>query len=356
MDPVFLIDKDVYLNVAKQSKLNIPFEYILVYILDATPQKVEIVKKYEKLYGLKKFIILDLAKYNKNVNSFSEDVLGKLPFEDFIYYFINAKFIITDSFHGTCFSLIFNKQFVSIKNRNRKRFDTLQDLFKNQVTFMPIYDHLKDIRVEKNTIDYTTINTILDECCTKSNLLLKQALSSHNYEESQNGDDSVEMNIQYIKLWRNYYNIQKQLSKEKESVINMDNSSLTDLNYSCLWKTVSEKLVKVVPSVLLSSTEYSKNYYKIYIKGINRSIHYEFLVKDSKAYFCLHCENKQLEKFCRHVFENVKKVWNVETPKSLYKLNKPIQDIRLFDIEAFDYIGKSQPFLKELYDIEQLKE
>ncbi len=32
----------------------------------------------------------------------------------FVTYIKNAKYIITDSFHGTVFSLIFNKQFVDI--------------------------------------------------------------------------------------------------------------------------------------------------------------------------------------------------------------------------------------------------
>lgn len=35
----------------------------------------------------------------------------------------NAEFITTDSFHGTCFATIFEKRFVSIKNRGKERFD-----------------------------------------------------------------------------------------------------------------------------------------------------------------------------------------------------------------------------------------
>ena len=358
LDPVFLIDKDVYLNVAQKSKLNIPFEYILVYILDATPQKVEMVKQYEKLYGLKKFVILDLEKYSKNINSFTEDVLGKLSFEDFIYYFINAKFIITDSFHGTCFSLIFNKQFISIKNRNRKRFDTLQELFKNHVPFLPIYDHVKDAQVENinNTdIDYTNINIILNECCAKSNYLLKQALASQNLKDQHNENDSIEVNMQYINLWRNYYYTQKQL-KELESSTISNITLLPEINFNNLWKNISSKLMKVVPSYLHPSKVYSRHYYQIFINGINHKVHYEFLIKDNQAYFCFHCEDKNVEEYCRPIFENIRKLWDIENPKSLYKLNKPVQDIALLDIYAFEYISKSLPILKELIAIEQLKD
>ena len=33
---------------------------------------------------------------------------------DFLYYVHHSKYIVTDSFHGTVFSIIYNKQFVSV--------------------------------------------------------------------------------------------------------------------------------------------------------------------------------------------------------------------------------------------------
>ncbi len=40
-----------------------------------------------------------------------------------MYYFANSEFVITDSFHGTCFALILNKKFAAIKNRQSERFN-----------------------------------------------------------------------------------------------------------------------------------------------------------------------------------------------------------------------------------------
>ena len=356
LDPVFLIDKDIYISVANKSSLNISSEYILVYMLDPTPQKIELVQKYENLYGLKKFVILDIAKYEKNLNSFQSDVLGKLSFEDFIYYFINAKFIITDSFHGTCFSLIFNKNFISIKNRNKKRFDTLQNMFKNEVSFIPIYDSTAEASnadIYNKNLDYVRIGSILDKCCLESNFLLKKALISE-IDKDNFENDSVEMNMQYVKLWRSYYNAQKQL-KELERTSVSNDTLLSGGSFDNLWKTLSSKIMRVVPPFLQASNIYSKYFYKIFIKGINPKIHYEFLIKDNKPYFCFHCEDKNAEEYCKPVFENIRRLWNIESPKSLYKLNIPIQDITFFDIEAYDYIGKSLPLIEELLKIEQLK-
>ena len=41
------------------------------------------------------------------------------PVEEWINGFMSADYIITDSFHGTLFSIIFNKKFISIGNKRR---------------------------------------------------------------------------------------------------------------------------------------------------------------------------------------------------------------------------------------------
>lgn len=37
--------------------------------------------------------------------------------QDFLCIIKNAKYVVTDSFHGTAFSIIFEKQFVSVNDR-----------------------------------------------------------------------------------------------------------------------------------------------------------------------------------------------------------------------------------------------
>lgn len=41
------------------------------------------------------------------------------PVEEWIRGFIDAEFVITDSFHGTVFSILFNKPFIAIANKSR---------------------------------------------------------------------------------------------------------------------------------------------------------------------------------------------------------------------------------------------
>ena len=99
----------------------------------------------------KKIGVYLLDKYNDNflerIGSSKEDtyepsdgdVLG------FLAMFRDCDSIITDSFHGTVFSLIFNKPFICIKNswRGAARFDTLISLFNIQQFFC---NNIKDIK------------------------------------------------------------------------------------------------------------------------------------------------------------------------------------------------------------------
>ena len=50
--------------------------------------------------------------------------------EKFISGIIHCKAVITNSFHGTIFAIVFNKPFISFKPINDGRFDTLQTIFK----------------------------------------------------------------------------------------------------------------------------------------------------------------------------------------------------------------------------------
>lgn len=58
----------------------------------------------------------------RNVLKF-ENVKVELAVEEWLAYLHGAQYIVTDSFHGTCFALIFQKPFVSFVNREPGRFE-----------------------------------------------------------------------------------------------------------------------------------------------------------------------------------------------------------------------------------------
>jgi len=48
----------------------------------------------------------------------SKEVINGMP-TDFVSYIANAEYVITNSFHGTAFAIIFNKELTVFKNANK---------------------------------------------------------------------------------------------------------------------------------------------------------------------------------------------------------------------------------------------
>lgn len=104
-DPVFLLSRDDWLTIAQKTKSE---KYFAVYILGK--KSVELkrsIKELERLTGLKAIDI-----YTR------DDVDSEFAgIEEFLGLIENAEFLVTDSFHGTAFSLIFGTPMI-ITERN----------------------------------------------------------------------------------------------------------------------------------------------------------------------------------------------------------------------------------------------
>lgn len=114
-DPTLLLSKEEWATFAKGAKKYIKKPYILVYILtysfDPFPEVDYIVNEIQRLTGLN-VVHLDAGRrdYFKPNSMVVKDAGPK----EFVDLFLNAEFIITTSFHGTVFSINFEKTFYSI--------------------------------------------------------------------------------------------------------------------------------------------------------------------------------------------------------------------------------------------------
>lgn len=125
LDPTFLLEKDDYLKIVRDFKtnLNINKDYLCVYILDKSTTKSNYINRVSKLLN---YSVIDIQ------------VRGKDFIENFIYSINISKSVITDSFHGTVFSIIFNKPFLTFinKKRGKIRFDSLGKIFNIENRFI----------------------------------------------------------------------------------------------------------------------------------------------------------------------------------------------------------------------------
>lgn len=107
LDPVFLLNEQQWKSIAH--KPNVKKRYLLLYTVPTHPRLKEITQKIAEEKCLE---VIELAANVKMRSDFRCDYTAS-PL-DFLGYFLHADYIVTTSFHGTAFSVIFRKQFVTV--------------------------------------------------------------------------------------------------------------------------------------------------------------------------------------------------------------------------------------------------
>ena len=109
LDPTLLTNQEDWNNICLNKRL-IPEDYILIYQLHHNKKLDKYAKKLSKKTG-KKLIRINTSKYFK----YKVGEFVYLPsLTQFLSYIKFADIVLTDSFHGTCFSIIYNKNFIDI--------------------------------------------------------------------------------------------------------------------------------------------------------------------------------------------------------------------------------------------------
>lgn len=160
LDPVLIYD---YMNDCENiPKLDIQEKYMIVYAYNGRISKEE--SKWIKEYANKKgYKIYSIGGAQKCADKF----IDCSPFE-VLAYFKNAECIITDTFHGSIFSIIANKNFVTLVRKSvgneygneEKLTDLLSRLeLENRIT----YDIEKAEEILNKEIDYDKVNDIIEK-------------------------------------------------------------------------------------------------------------------------------------------------------------------------------------------------
>lgn len=104
MDPVFLLSKNEWASMSIEPQFN--KEYIFIYDLNGNEHLIQIAKQIQKQTGL------PIVCQTQNASKFYpvEHQLYNSGPREFIGLIKNAEYVVTDSFHGTAFSILFNKE------------------------------------------------------------------------------------------------------------------------------------------------------------------------------------------------------------------------------------------------------
>ena len=179
IDPTMLLLKDNFVSLVEAANINNSKGNLFTYVLDRSKEKKEVIKKISDELGMNPFEVMPEQNYKMDLEDnfdIHKCVFPKI--EQWLRAFMDAEYVITDSFHGTAFAIIFNKPFISIVNKRRgaSRFYSLLKTFGLENRAISEEDSI-DLNLIKEQIDFTKVNKILFDEREKSMRFLKEVLN-----------------------------------------------------------------------------------------------------------------------------------------------------------------------------------
>lgn len=150
-DPTILAGKKCFEKLIKPK--NIPKgKYVLLYSLNGYTETSAMAVKISKYFDA---AILEISGRRKGIVKNKHKTLYSAAPEEFILLVANAEYVVTDSFHGTVFSILFHKQFVTIPHKTRNgRASNLLDICGLKSRMENVFSHfLVDEYVDWESVD-----------------------------------------------------------------------------------------------------------------------------------------------------------------------------------------------------------
>lgn len=169
VDPTLLLTREKWLSISKEASNKPKTKYLLTYFLGGVPNEF---KKQIK----------NIAKENKleiiNLGDIKEKDTYRTGPNEFVDYINSCSIMCTDSFHGTVFSILFEKPFIVYERIGSSqsmysRIETLLDMFRLRSR------EIKNIKSDGDVfnIDYSHVPYILETERKRSFAYLKEALN-----------------------------------------------------------------------------------------------------------------------------------------------------------------------------------
>lgn len=254
LDPIFVCDPKEYHKLADNSRIKTEGKYFASFFLDPCKEKKEAILYLKDKLNLPYVNLIHACDFEENAKKLGLDnIMFDLDIEDFLNFYRNAEFIITDSFHGTCLAIIFNKPFISIGNKERgiKRFYSMLNELGLMERLVNDYNEIYSRPELLSPVDYTEVKTKLETLKEDSYNWLKKAIFEpaskaavpFNVFDIYQYDKNKRVNSQFDEL-RNFNNQtvqQNDKTVKKISELENENSQLKKYIENTR-KTMEEKI------------------------------------------------------------------------------------------------------------------
>ena len=175
VDPVLLLTREDWETFVDKSSPLAKEKYLFCYLIDKKPikQNMAIAEQIAKERGLKiKYIWMHLEK-----ESFRGNFINDASPVEFLNYMYHASAVMTDGYHGTVFSTIFNKPMYSVINNRQSTDSRIRDY----LTLIGLESRIfyGDAPViPKEEIDYTEVDPKIRSAADASKAFLQSAIDN----------------------------------------------------------------------------------------------------------------------------------------------------------------------------------
>ena len=173
LDPTLLLSSEEWLKFAEP--VDMPKNYVLCYILGTKDCIAEYAERLGVKESLPMFYIVSRPEYLNRTNALKDITPGQ-----FITLISKATYVITDSFHGSLFSLNFRRQFYAFTKRTNVNGGQDNDRIGDFFRVLGISERLKndgDFSVGED-IDYVKVESSLENMRESSKKYLTNLLKN----------------------------------------------------------------------------------------------------------------------------------------------------------------------------------
>lgn len=155
-DPTFLLKKEEWDDLASE---DCPSNYALSYVFGGEfGERKKVFRELEKNISIE-FIPQSNSQFKKAKNN--------LSLKKYVSLFKNADFVVTDTFHGLMFSLIFEKPFVVLKRGNNEHWGKHSDRITSLLEYLKLSDRYigpLDFNYDNfKKLDYDPVRPLVDK-------------------------------------------------------------------------------------------------------------------------------------------------------------------------------------------------
>lgn len=169
LDPTLLADPQIYEKFVNP-ELN--KSCVCGFFLAQASYQSKILKKLSKKLKNPALFIGRKAPFLSFIKSAQQP-----PVEEFLSTLHNAAGVVTDSFHGVCFSIIFKRQFIVLPSHRKERFVRIGELLQKlglSDRVIDDYNDQKACKIMQTPIDYTKVDALLVKYRSESQKFLEE--------------------------------------------------------------------------------------------------------------------------------------------------------------------------------------